>query len=372
MNRTETFKAMSSKDRIMRLLEIGAKGVSGTITPDDIADREAIQAIRFKNGEMEAVVKEWERDPDYHGPETTKAADEFREEQARHRTREAMRPKIVVIGPGSDDAIKKSLRAIRAVTADLIDDKIVVSPFMEEGMAFVAPAEDMTLKDKPYGVPDLPEATAIQMPSISGIGRIYESIFGDLFNGIKGATLRNSGIIDMLLDESAYDPKPPPTRELAQYWTVRNRRYTNIRRLNHFRKYLREPEWNGERADAVSYRIVQKAMAVIRALPEQYQPFVAPTAWGTIQFEYGSLKKEESRLDIEIDGRKSRMRWMTKITGGDGYSRGTETFRTSTANLVRRIRDWHDAMKPPMYVMTADMSTTGMNDNNDVFVGEQP
>jgi hypothetical protein len=366
MNRTETFKAMSSKNRILRLIEIGAKEVHGTITPDDIADREAIQAIRFKNGEMEAVVKEWERDPDYHGPETAKVAAEFREEQARAKTREAMKPKIVVIGTDTDEAIKKSLRAIRAVTADFIDDKIVVSPFMEKGKAFVFPAEDMDLKFMPYGIPDLPKVTDIKMPSMDGLMGFVSRWCGPFVSDP-----RNSGIIDMLLDESAYCPPEPPKRKLAMYDGGKNRRYTNIRRLNHFRKYLRDPEWNGERSDAVSYRIVQKAMAVVRALPEDCQPYVFPTAWGTVQFEYGSLKKRESRLVIEIAYCKSLMRWDTKIAGEDGSNRGTEAFKTNTANIVRRIRDWHDAMRAPQYVMTATTPITSEpNMNGDVFVGE--
>ncbi len=121
MNRTETFKAMSSRNRIMRLLEIGAKEISGTITAEDIADREAIQEIRFKNGEMEAVVKEWERDPEYHGPETAKVAAKFREEQARRKTREELERMEAAMralpAPEQDKAV--SINAIHALLATM-------------------------------------------------------------------------------------------------------------------------------------------------------------------------------------------------------------------------------------------------------------
>lgn len=59
-----SLSAMSKKERLILLIKLLVKQNKNTIELDEIIQLEIIQTIRRANGEIDAVLKSWEENPD--------------------------------------------------------------------------------------------------------------------------------------------------------------------------------------------------------------------------------------------------------------------------------------------------------------------
>jgi hypothetical protein len=63
-NQITNVSSMTTKDRNILLCQLSVKEHLNTIEPHEIIQLATIQAIRQANGEIDAVLKNWEENPD--------------------------------------------------------------------------------------------------------------------------------------------------------------------------------------------------------------------------------------------------------------------------------------------------------------------
>lgn len=63
-NQISSVDSMTTKERNMLLCQLSVKEHLNTIEPHEIIQLATIQAIRHANGEIDAVLKNWEENPD--------------------------------------------------------------------------------------------------------------------------------------------------------------------------------------------------------------------------------------------------------------------------------------------------------------------
>lgn len=76
-----------------------------------------------------------------------------------------------------------------------------------------------------------------------------------------------------------------------------------IKELNEYRIECSEDGWDGYHAPAISERIIDKSLDILKLIPDDKLPrFIAPTGMNSIQFEYEHLCS--NYLEFEISEEK--------------------------------------------------------------------